>query len=414
MHFPERLIAVSDRIYEDQHTGDVVVVTRLEAALLRPLVDREEVARPDRDPGVDASILKTALQRGDDSGNLAGGALRGAEVVDHLLYPPVLAGIQDCERTVLQLPLDHTHAEPMRQGREDLEGHPGDARLLGRRLEAESPHVVETIGNLDDKNPIVLGKGDDQFPQGLRLGLGRVAETHLVELGHPIDDVGDLKAEIRGGGLQCVGGVLDGVVQQCPDDRGGIHPEFGENLGDRERVGDVRVAAVSLLTGMLPVRDVVCVDDEADVGLGMMQTVRIGHFTQLRRHRRRAADRRHPAGQMGQAGSGQPGGGKRTRGFLSPAGTVSFSGRPAPASPFHPRGQRRALHTGTYDLGVHSAPPLPDLSAQLAGEPYRGGRRPSAAATSMSYAEQSVPTGGNRRIAGRCNHDQHRTPEVTR
>ncbi len=271
VHFPKRLITISDRIDEDQHADDVVVVPRLEAALLGPLVDREEMAGTGRDPGVDARLGQAAGELVDDRGKLAGLAFRGREGIDHRLDPRVLVGVQDGERPILQLPLDDVHAEPVRQRREDLQRHPGDARLLGWGLEAEGPHVVQPVGDLDEQDPVVPGQCDDQFPQCL--GLGRVPETHLVELGHPVDEVGDLRAEVRRDGLQGVAGVLDRVVQEGRDDRGGVHPEFGEDVGDRQRMGDVRITAVPHLTGVLAVGDLVGADDESDVGLGMMLTV---------------------------------------------------------------------------------------------------------------------------------------------
>jgi hypothetical protein len=57
--------------------------------------------------------------------------------------------------------------------------------------------------------------------------------------------VGDLVAEVGPGPLEGVGGVLDGVVQQRRHQRGGVDAQLREDAGDRERVGDERLAAVA-------------------------------------------------------------------------------------------------------------------------------------------------------------------------
>ena len=51
--------------------------------------------------------------------------------------------------------------------------------------------------------------------------------------------------------LQRVAGVLDRVVQQGGDQRGGVHAELGQDRGHRQRVGDVRVAALAQLAAVL-------------------------------------------------------------------------------------------------------------------------------------------------------------------
>ena len=77
-----------------------------------------------------------------------------------------------------------------------------------------------------------------------------VAERHLVQLGDAVDQVADLLAEVGGQRLQRVAGVLDGVVQQRGDQRGGVHAEVGQDVGDGQRVGDVRVAGAAQLVGV--------------------------------------------------------------------------------------------------------------------------------------------------------------------
>jgi hypothetical protein len=56
-------------------------------------------------------------------------------------------------------------------------------------------------------------------------------------------------------------------VQQCRDQGDGVHPEIGEDLGDRQRVGDVGVAALAHLTAVHPFGGHVCPAQHPDVAM---------------------------------------------------------------------------------------------------------------------------------------------------
>jgi hypothetical protein len=104
---------------------------------------------------------------------------------------------------------------------------------------------VQAIRQLDHEHADVLRHRDDHLAH--RLGLRGVAVLDLVELGHAVDEHGDLIAELLGQLLERVLGVFDGVVQQRRGDRHGGHPQLGEDLGHRDGVGDVGLAAAPLL-----------------------------------------------------------------------------------------------------------------------------------------------------------------------
>ena len=93
--------------------------------------------------------------------------------------------------------------------------------------EGDGPQCTELEGRslvVDELH--VAGHGDDHLAQ--RLCLGRLAVGDLVELGHPVDEHGDLVAEVRPQGLQPVLGVFDGVVQDPGDNRVSIQAVFGQ------------------------------------------------------------------------------------------------------------------------------------------------------------------------------------------
>ena len=179
--------------------------------------------------------------------------------------------VQRGEREVLELPLDRVHAEPVRERGEHLERLAGLALLLGRRQEPQRAHVVQPVGELDDQHARVAGHRDDHLAD--RLGLGRRAELDLVELGDAVDEVRDLGAELRLDVGERQPGVLDGVVQQRRDQRGGVHAELGQDRRHRERVGDVRVAALAQLAAVALLGDVVAALQQPGVDLRVRAAV---------------------------------------------------------------------------------------------------------------------------------------------
>ena len=183
----------------------------------------------------------------------------------------------------------------MSKRRNDFQRLAGLARLLLRRQEPHGAHVVQPVGDLDHQHPRIAGHRDDHLADGLAFGGG--AQHHLVQLGDAVDEVADLVAEVRGQLLQRVAGVLDGVVQQGGDQRGGVHAEFGEDVRDRQRVGDVRVAGAAHLVGVPLLGHLVGPLQQRQVGLREELAV---HRDQRLEHRvHRAALRRHPPREPG-------------------------------------------------------------------------------------------------------------------
>ena len=89
-----------------------------------------------------------------------------------------------------------------------------------------------------------------QLAQVLRLLRLARDEVEPLELGEPFDQMADVLAEqlvdLGAGGL----GILDGVVQQRGDDGGIVELVVGEDRGDFERMGKIRVAGGALLLAM--------------------------------------------------------------------------------------------------------------------------------------------------------------------
>ena len=62
-------------------------------------------------------------------------------------------------------------------------------------------------------------------------------------------------------------------MQQRGDQRRGVHAELGQDRRDRERVGDVRVAALAQLAAVALLGDVVAALQQPGVDLGVRAAV---------------------------------------------------------------------------------------------------------------------------------------------
>ena len=93
---------------------------------------------------------------------------------------------------------------------------------------------------------------------------------HLVELGDAVDELGDLVAEVAAHLVERVRRVLDRVVEQRGDQGRLGHAELGEDRRDRERVGDVGLAALALLAAVHPLGGDVGPLEQREVGLGVV------------------------------------------------------------------------------------------------------------------------------------------------
>ncbi len=100
---------------------------------------------------------------------------------------------------------------------------------------------MQPVGELDQQHADVIGDGEQQLAQILRL-LGLLGDqVELLDLGEALDQRADLRAEQLVDLVAGRPGVLDGVVQQGRDDGGVIELEVGEDRRHFERVREVGI-----------------------------------------------------------------------------------------------------------------------------------------------------------------------------
>ncbi len=193
------------------------------------------------------------MQRGlEGLGDLADEFLLiAARALQFAFENPVAVRIQGPKPQILELELDRIQAEPLGDRRIDFQGFAGAAAPLDRRHHSEGAHVVHAVGEFDHDDADVAHHRQQHLAEAFGLRLLTVLELNLVQLADAVDQLGhDLSEDRRYLGL---GGrrVFDDIVQNRRDQRVGIQTQIGENVGDGDRVGDVRFARNALLAAML-------------------------------------------------------------------------------------------------------------------------------------------------------------------
>ncbi len=128
----------------------------------------------------------------------------------------------------------------------------------------QGAEVVHPVSELDDQHSQVDGRGHDHLAERLRLRV--VAPPRAVELGDAVDQDRHLRAEL---GLHLPDqqvGVLDRVVQQGRRQRGGVHPDRGQQLRDGQRMRDVGRAGLARLAPVIVLGHLEGTQEQADVG----------------------------------------------------------------------------------------------------------------------------------------------------
>ena len=268
VHDAQRLVTLAHRVHDDAERNEVVDLFEAEPQLLHLRVNRIEVLRSARDLGRHPAVGHAARKDLDDVGDvlLALFALGRDERLQRL----VGRGVQIAKRQILELRLEPVDAEAMCDRRVNFHRLTRDFLLPVGGQMVERAHVVQAVGELDQHDPDVVRHRDDHLAEILGLLLLAALERDLRDLGHAIDQLRDLGAEIRLHLRQRRVRILDDVVQQAGDDRWHVEFELRDDHRDVQRMRYVGLARFALLVEMHPRRVVVRAPDQPDVGLGVV------------------------------------------------------------------------------------------------------------------------------------------------
>ena len=159
----------------------------------------------------------------------------------------------------------------MGDGGVDLHGLQGLLLLLGGGLVLHGAHVVEPVGDLDEDDPDILAHGNEHLAQILHLLIlfGGVLDPR--QLADALHQVGHRGGEELGDLLMGGPGVLDAVVEQGTDDGLGVQVQLlGDDLGHRQGMDDIGLAALALLALMGLLGKVESGPDLLQVGAGIV------------------------------------------------------------------------------------------------------------------------------------------------
>ena len=152
-------------------------------------------------------------------------------------------GVQLGKSQIFELILHPLHAEPLGQRRIDVHRLAGDPPALFIALDKpQGLHVVQAVRQLDQQHADVLGHRQHELAEILGLlGLIRL-QLDPRQLGHTVDQPGDLGPKHAVNVVEGRDRILDRVVQEPGHDRGGVELHLGQNAGHLDRMGEVWVA----------------------------------------------------------------------------------------------------------------------------------------------------------------------------
>ena len=334
--------------------------------------------------------------------------------LQRLLDDAVAARVQRLEAQLLELGLDRVDAEAIGDRRVDLQRLARDGAALGRRHGAERAHVVRAVGELDHDDADVAHHRQQHLAEALGLRLGAAAELDLVELGDAVDQLGDVGAEALGDLVLRGRRVLDDVVQDRRDDRRRIQVQVGEDVGDRDRMGDVRLAAQALLAFVGLGAELVGVADAIDlrrrqVGLELVEQLRDADRASSGRQQTQDGRRvvHDSDGGLSGAAISLPGRGEvraARRTFPAPA-SISGCGRSASSrisGPMWPAAISRSATTVdlSFSHSTVASAPLASLRARLAATRTSWNRFGTLCRQSSTVIRAMSKTSTERGIAG--------------
>ena len=128
---------------------------------------------------------------------------------------------------------------------------------------------MQAVGELDEEDTDVLAHRQHELAEILRLARLFRGQPEPRKLGYPIDQARDLGLKPALDLRELDRRVLDHVVQECGDDARRVEPGSREQVGDRERMGDVGIAVVAPLRPVSLYRQHVGGVDQGGVRLGV-------------------------------------------------------------------------------------------------------------------------------------------------
>ena len=174
------------------------------------------------------------------------GAVKDSNTFSLLLNLLVGLRVLVLEAQVLQLRLDAVQAQSVGQGRIDVEGFAGNLVLLAGPHGPQRAHIVQAVGNLDEDDADIVVHRQQQLLEVLGLRRGAVTEDAARNLGQPVHDLCDFRAEQVLDVLYRIVRVFHHIMQQGRADGSRSQADFhASDAGHGDGMQDIRFARAS-------------------------------------------------------------------------------------------------------------------------------------------------------------------------
>ena len=148
----------------------------------------------------------------------------------------------------MQLDAEVKEAEAAGDGRVHVQGFQRDAALFVAAQRAEGLHVVQAVGQFDDKHARVVSGREEHFAEAVGNCRLRRFLFEAVELADAINEAGDFFAKLRRHVGFFQDGVFEDVVQQSRLQHRQVKVLAGEDAADGDGVDEVGFAGLALLS----------------------------------------------------------------------------------------------------------------------------------------------------------------------
>ena len=172
----------------------------------------------------------------------------------------------------------------MRDRRVNLHGFQRLVALLALGQELEGTGIVQSVSQLDEDNADILRHGEEHLAQVLELLLLLGVAQH-AQSGYAVHQLRDRRAEFVFDLLVAELGVLNAVMQQRCTNGIRIQPHLHNDLGDSDRMNDIRLTVAALLSLMCLGRTFVCRANLLDIRLRVLFLYAFDQKIQFRLHR---------------------------------------------------------------------------------------------------------------------------------
>jgi hypothetical protein len=284
VEYPQRLVAIGLAVGQHPEGHDIGDLFERDVAFGHLLPDRIGVLFAPRNLDLEPCLGQRLLDRKRDRIDLP--ALARADLREPAGDRGIGLRLELLESEQLHLAHVFVHPHALGQGGVDIHRFAGDAAALFLALdEMQRAHVVEPVGQLDEEDADVLAHRQEELAQVFRCALVLGHRLDLGELGHAIDQPGDIGAEQPLNLLDSGERVLDRIVKQRGDDGFLIELELGHQPGNLDRVAEVGIAAGALLGAVLLYGVDIGTVEHRLVGFGVIAQDPLDQF-ELAQHRR--------------------------------------------------------------------------------------------------------------------------------